>query len=94
MPAINFCVRWPDGTEDICYSPSTVVREHFSAGQTMPLDEFVTTAEQALNAASKRVEQKFGYFCSSAMDQFSSIKLKAARFEHDDTQLVRIISIS
>jgi len=94
MPAINFCIRWPDGSEDSCYSPSTVVREHFSSGQSMPLGQFLETAETALNAASGRVEKKFGYFCSSAMDQLSTIKSKAAQFESADNPRIEIVSVS
>jgi len=94
MPAINFCVRWPDGSEDNCYSPSTVVREHFNPGDSMPLTQFLLTAEAALNAASGRVEQKFGYFCSSAMDQLASIKIKAAQFENLKNPQIEIVSIS
>ena len=94
MPAINFDVRWPDGSEDSCYSPSTVVRDYFKAGETMPLAEFVSKADEALDAASHRVEQKFGYFCSSAMDQLAAIKAKAALFENGDKQQIEIIHVS
>ncbi|TCK09154.1 MSMEG_0570 family nitrogen starvation response protein [Marinobacterium mangrovicola] len=94
MPAINFNVRWPDGSEDSCYSPSTVVRDHFKTGDKMPLAEFVSKAEVALDSASHRVEQKFGYFCSSAMDQLSVIKAKAARFETSEHPEIEITHIS
>ncbi|MBU2954762.1 MSMEG_0570 family nitrogen starvation response protein [Marinobacter sp. F3R08] len=94
MPAINFNVRWPDNSQDNCYSPSTVVREHFRKGTTMPVSEFIATAELALNSASQRVEQKYGYFCSSAMDQLAQLKAKAARFDNPDKQQVEILDIS
>lgn len=94
MPAINFNVRWPDGSEDSCYSPSTVLREHFKAGEKMPLSTFVSKAEVALGAASDRVEQKFGYRCSSAMDQLSVIKMKAATFPGPQDKHVEILSIT
>ncbi|GGB85591.1 hypothetical protein GCM10011352_09290 [Marinobacterium zhoushanense] len=94
MPAINFNIRWPDGSEDNCYSPSTVVREHFTAGDTLPLSEFVAKAEVALDAASNRVEQKFGYFCSSAMDQLTTIKAKAARYSDVENPTIEILSVS
>ncbi|SEF86759.1 MSMEG_0570 family nitrogen starvation response protein [Marinobacterium lutimaris] len=94
MPAINFNVRWPDGSEDSCYSPSTVVRDHFKTGDTMPLAEFVSKAEVALDSASQRVEQKFGYACSSSMDQLAVIKAKAARFEASEHPEIEITHIS
>ena len=94
MPAINFNIRWPDGSEDNCYSPSTVIREHFTEGDTLPLREFVAKAEIALDAASNRVEQKYGYFCSSAMDQLSAIKAKAAGYSDADNPTIEILSVS
>ncbi|MCV6610789.1 MAG: MSMEG_0570 family nitrogen starvation response protein [Amphritea sp.] len=94
MPAVNFSVRWPDGSEDNCYSPSTVVRQHFKAGDTMPLNEFISKAEIALDAASNRVRETYGYFCSSAMDQLAVIKSKAIRYENVDSPKIEIISIN
>ena len=94
MPEINFIIRWPDGSQDNCYSPSTVVREHFQRGTTMNISEFIATAEMAFNTASHRVEQKYGYFCSSAMDQLSQLKAKAARFDKPDEQQVEVLNIS
>jgi uncharacterized repeat protein (TIGR04042 family) len=32
MPEMHFVVRWPDGAEMRCYSPSLVVREHLEVG--------------------------------------------------------------
>jgi uncharacterized repeat protein (TIGR04042 family) len=81
MPAIHFNVRWPDGSEDRCYSPSTVLQQHFKAGERIAIEEFVARADVALGAASQRVQQRFGYFCSSAMDQLAAIKAKAAQYE-------------
>lgn len=94
MPAINFNVRWPDGSEESCYSPSTVLRQHFKSGDKMPLNEFVSKAELALGAASDRVRETYGYFCSSATDQLAVIKGKAARFADLDDPQIEIISVT
>ncbi|ASC71816.1 hypothetical protein XM38_027700 [Halomicronema hongdechloris C2206] len=40
MPEIRFQIEWPDGSRDICYSPSLVVKEYFTAKQRYPLEEF------------------------------------------------------
>ena len=32
MPEMWFVVRWPDGSSETCYSPSLVIKEHFSEG--------------------------------------------------------------
>lgn len=94
MPAINFSIRWPDGSEESCYSPSTIVRQHFKPGDTMPLNEFISIAEVAMDAASERVKETYGYFCSSALDQLALIKGKAAQYEGSDNPQIEIISVT
>ncbi len=29
MPEIRFQIQWSDGSQDICYSPSLIVKEYF-----------------------------------------------------------------
>ncbi|MEX1668354.1 MSMEG_0570 family nitrogen starvation response protein [Zhongshania guokunii] len=94
MPALNFTVRWPDGSVDVCYSPSTVLYEHIEANQRYSLKEFLHRSKLALNEASARVERKYGYQCSSAMDQLSRINSKVAQFKSLDDSVVEIISIT
>lgn len=77
MPEVRFKIRWPDGTEESCYSPSTAIQRHLSAGQTYPIKEFLERARAGLNEASDRVAAKFGFACSSAMDQLAHIEATA-----------------
>lgn len=79
MPAVNFILLWPDGVEETCYSPSTVVYDYFQAGDSYSLDEFMSLSEAALTTASERVRQRYGYACSSANDQ---LKIIQARIDH------------
>lgn len=89
MPELHFSVKWPDGSIDSCYSPSTVIRDYFEVGKSYSLQEFLNIAGEALQSASDRVEQKFGYHCSSAMDQLSIIRHKAGLFaSQPDNQIV------
>ena len=37
MPAVNILLRWPDGAEELCYSPSTVVYDYFKIGENYTL---------------------------------------------------------
>ncbi|MNE64446.1 hypothetical protein D3C80_1598590 [compost metagenome] len=92
MPEVRFTIRWPDGTEESCYSPSTVIGNHLSAGQTYPLPEFLERARTGLNQASDRVAAKFGFSCSSAMDQLARIET-AAKTQPSDGQ-VTCLSLS
>lgn len=82
MPETFFQVRWPDGQVQRCYSPSTVVEEHLTAGTSYPLPEFVARSRTALGIASERVRAKFGFACSSAADQLAEIETTAAAY-HD-----------
>lgn len=78
MPEVRFTIRWPDGAQESCYSPSTAIHQHLTAGAAYTLPEFLTRARSGLNAASDRVAAKFGFACSSAMDQLARIEARAA----------------
>ncbi len=80
MPAMYFNVRWPDNSTSKCYSPSSTITEFFEAGKSYPLAEFVAISHTALSKASDRVRMKYGYACSSAMDQLQQIETTAETF--------------
>ena len=80
MPEMHFLVRWPDGDEMRCYSPSLVVREHLEVGRAYPVAEFLARSRAMLEIGSERVRAKYGYACSSAMDQLALIEQRAAQF--------------
>ncbi|CAG9163560.1 MSMEG_0570 family nitrogen starvation response protein [Cupriavidus pinatubonensis] len=88
MPVTHFRIRWPDQTEMTCYSPSSVVREHFVPGAAYPLDEFMARARAALQGASERVRARYGYVCSSAMDQLERLEMSAQAFHGRDDAVV------
>jgi hypothetical protein len=50
--------------------------------------EFVERSRTALNIASEGVRAKYGYTCSSAMDQLDRIERKAVNFLDDTSALV------
>ena len=87
MPAVNVRLRWPDGQESNVYSPSTTIFEHLEAGQSYGLAEFLRRAETGLNAASERVKQVKGFYCSSAMDSLGGIRLTARKFSDPQAQV-------
>lgn len=94
MPAVYFTVQWPDGEQEDCYSPSTIVHQYFHAGDTLSVPDFVQRAEQSLQEASGRVEQKFGYYCSSALDQLGKIRQRAQDFERQENAQVTIVKLT
>jgi uncharacterized repeat protein (TIGR04042 family) len=94
MPEMHFRVRWPDDTVTDCYSPSLVVKEHLEAGRSYPLAEFLQRSATALNIGSERVREKYGFACSSALDQLRRIEELAARFEASPDPVVRVESFT
>lgn len=78
MSEMHFNVRWPDGKTERCYSPSWVIEEHLSAGQNYTVSDFVARVGEALNIASERVRAKYGFACSSALDQLSALQAHAS----------------
>ncbi len=85
MPEVTFRIRWPDGVEEDCYSPSTVVRDHLTAGRTYAIRDFHARTRNALDLAAKRVEAKYGFRCSSADAQAARIATTVARYNPEDT---------
>lgn len=81
MPEMRFLIRWPDGQQESCYSPSLVIKDVFAVGASYPLDTFVATARDALTIASERVRARYGFPCSRALGQLARIESAAARFD-------------
>lgn len=79
MPEVWFEVKWPDGSSNVCYSPSTAIERYLAKGQRYTIRAFLEVARPALEAASRRVEAKFGHRCSSADDQLQQIEMIARR---------------
>ncbi|WP_287030095.1 MSMEG_0570 family nitrogen starvation response protein [Pseudomonas sp. UBA6310] len=94
MPAVNFRVRWPDGQESPGYSPSTVIYEHLHSGVPYALEDFLQRLETALNAASERVKEVKGFYCSSAMDTLASLKYQADRHGEGAVQVLEMNTAS
>ncbi|MDQ8021835.1 MAG: MSMEG_0570 family nitrogen starvation response protein [Moraxellaceae bacterium] len=91
MPEMHFRVRWPDDSENDCYSPSLVIKDYFTPGQHYPLADFMQRSREALNIASERVRAKYGFACSSAMDQLARLEATAARFEQQPDASVQVV---
>ncbi|MCF8979969.1 MULTISPECIES: MSMEG_0570 family nitrogen starvation response protein [Pseudomonas syringae group] len=87
MPAVNIRLRWPDGQESNVYSPSTVIHQHLTQGASYTLPDFLQRADAGLNAASERVKAVKGFYCSSAMDSLSGIRMMARRFPTAEAQV-------
>lgn len=89
MPAMHFQLRWPDGSQARCYSPSLVIKDYFQPDTAYPLPLFMTQVREALHIASERVRAKFGFACSQALDQ---IEHTAARFAAQPDAQVEVLA--
>ena len=88
MPETPFTVELPDGSIRACYSPSSVVKDYFSTGQTLPTEEFVALSRTALTEASERVRAKFGYACTAASASLHDIEAWASELDPGATLTV------
>lgn len=94
MPEMMFRVRWPDGEETDCYSPSLVIKDHFTPGQDYPVREFLEKADTALTQASERVRASYGFSCSRALGQLHAIRQGGAPFLNQPDAQVSVLSFS
>lgn len=94
MPAMHYRLRWPDGSECECYSPSLVIRDFFAPDSSYPLDDFLRRIREATHVASERVRAKFGFPCSRAAAQLQAIELQAQRFMAQEHARVVMLSFS
>ncbi|MBS9477554.1 MSMEG_0570 family nitrogen starvation response protein [Ancylobacter radicis] len=80
MPEMHFSIRWPDGTREICYSPSLVIKDYFVPGESYTLDDFLARSRAALMIASERVQARYGMPCSRALGQLARIESGARAY--------------
>jgi uncharacterized repeat protein (TIGR04042 family) len=92
MPEMRFHIRWPDGQDEHCYSPSLVVKDYFVPGETYALADFLERSRTALTIASDRVKAKFGFACSRAAAQLARIEAECRRYADHADASVRVVS--
>lgn len=86
MPEMHFHVRWPHGVVQECYSPSYVIEEHLTVGESYPVTVFVERVRTALEIASERVRARYGFACSSALEQLRAVEAVAAALSDAERQ--------
>jgi len=85
---MTFTVRWPDGREEDCYSPSLVVHDHLRAGTAYTVEDFTDRSLRALQAAGERVRAAYGFACTSAAATSRQITARASGFAADESVTV------
>ncbi len=92
MPELTFRLRWPDASETVNYSPSTIIKNHFSSGASYEMADFLARSRLALAAASARVEATYGHPCARAQHTLATIEQRAAAFSAQQT--ITVIEIT
>lgn len=91
MPEIRFKIQWPDGSQDVCYSPSLVVKDYFTPECEYDLEDFVERSRTALQIASDRVKLKYGSPCGLALGQLEDIIMKSSEYKNFTQPKVQVI---
>ncbi len=91
MPEIRFQIQWSDGSQSLCYSPSSVLKDYFTPNTDYDLEDFVKRSRAALTIASDRVAAKYGYPCGLALGQLAEIEAKSAKYRDVMQPKVRFI---
>ena len=91
MPVTYVYIEWPDHKTDQVYSPSSIIKKYFSSGEELTIENFLTACTEGLEKASERVQQKFGYACTSAMAETQRINLLCQAY--GNSKKVKIVSI-
>lgn len=93
MPDVLFDVRWPDGSTQSFYSPSTIVKDYFEPGADYTLEEFVSRTRECMQLADERVRAKYGIGCSESAMTLAGVEYGVRRFagrEDGDELRVRV----
>lgn len=91
MPEVRFKIEWPDGKQEVCYSPSLVVKQYLSEDEEYSLADFMDRARAALKEGSDRVAAKFGFPCSLALGQLQRLETTAREFSDWPTAVVKLL---
>jgi uncharacterized repeat protein (TIGR04042 family) len=90
MPEMRFNIRWPDGVEESCYSPSLVIKDYLVPGESYAVADFLERSRTALGIASDRVQAKYGRPCALAQAQLARLETGCRRFRQIDDGRVSV----
>lgn len=92
MPAMHYHLRWPDGAETACYSPSLIIQDYFQPGTAYPLADFLRRIREATGIANDRVRAKYGFACSQASDTLARIEARAAALPAPEQARIEVLA--
>jgi uncharacterized repeat protein (TIGR04042 family) len=68
------------------------VERYFTPGASYPVGAFVALSRDAMQAASARVEQKYGHPCTRARATLAAIEQTSKRFEAQADAVVTLVA--
>lgn len=83
MPEVNLTLRWPDGEASHFYSPSTVVYEFLQPGDSLRVADLEQRGLMALQQASERVRERYGFACTRTDEEAVKLKQRLALYDRD-----------
>jgi uncharacterized repeat protein (TIGR04042 family) len=90
MPEVNVNIEWPDKQRDSIYSPSTVLLQYIKSGDYLSVQDFDERISEALQLASQRVYERYGFECTSAMSELDRLKARIASI-NDKNGLIKVL---
>jgi uncharacterized repeat protein (TIGR04042 family) len=84
MPEVHFTIRWPDENVTTHYSPSTIVHNYFQSDDSLTVEELVDKSVKALEHASNRVRERYGYACTRASESCDTILALSQKYDTQD----------
>lgn len=87
MPEVNVPIEWPDKQRDSIYSPSTVLLQYIKSGDCLSVQDFDERISEALQLASQRVYERYGFECTSAMGELARLKARIAAINDKDQRI-------
>ncbi|MCP9848951.1 MSMEG_0570 family nitrogen starvation response protein [Cyanobium sp. Morenito 9A2] len=92
MPEVELDLVWPDGRTTRLYSPSTVILNYLSPGQIVSVRELQERGSEALEQASERVRDRYGFACTRAEEEGRKLECWAAGYDSQEQVLVTATS--
>lgn len=90
MPEVNVPIEWPDRERDSIYSPSTVLLQYLKSGDSLSVQEFDERISEALQLASQRVYERYGFACTSAIGELARLKVRIEAID-DKNQRIQVL---
>jgi putative flavoprotein involved in K+ transport len=83
LPEVFFTLRWPDGLQQRCVSPSRSIEQALVGGARYPVAELLRRSSAALERGSERVRAKYGFGCTAAAAQIEALQDTARAYDAD-----------